>query len=88
MVEHGGDGILGLGAEARDQSQAPAMIDERALKQVIGAQEIGLIAQIAQHGDGLGPAILGFAQHLPERGTLRTRLGQIVKRGFVPAADG
>ena len=57
--------VLGLGPQPRQQFAASVMAVQHPLDQIIGAQEIGLRAQVVQEIDGRGMAG-GVAQGLPE----------------------
>ena len=81
--------VLGLGAKARDQAAGRAsMHDQRLFEQVVGAQEIGLVAQVAQHGDGFRMVGLGLRSTSHSEAPRGRGWREAEQRILGPAADG
>ena len=80
LVQHRVDPLSGLWPEALQQAAAAVMANEDAFDQIVGAQEIGVVAQVLQHRQRR-PA--PRAQGLPQ--ATGTTLRQRVQLGLAPA---
>ena len=67
LGEEGVEAVLGLGPEPREQPPAAVVAHEEPLDQLVGAQEVGDVAQVAQDRPRLAGAASGASQRLPER---------------------